>query len=112
MTDHDDILTVSSADTFVECGDGWFPLLRRLDSALRNIDPNYEALQVKEKFGTLRFYASTIGLDEDASSQFHKLIADAEGESARTCETCGQPGSLRNDRRWLKTLCDAHAATR
>jgi hypothetical protein len=110
MADHDDILTVSSADTFVECGEGWHPLIRQLDDALRAIDPQYEAQQVKEKFGTLRFYASAINLDSD--TQFHQLITDAENESARTCETCGQPGALRNERRWLKTLCDIHAGTR
>lgn len=112
MNSHDDILTVSAADTLVECGDGWYPLVRQLDEALRSIAPDYEAAQVKEKFGTLRFYVHTFDLDEDAQKQFEQLITAAEDESARTCESCGQPGRLRNDRRWLKTLCDEHAAAR
>ena len=40
-----------------ECGDGWFKLLDTLSYFLEK-DGSVEATQVKEKFGTLRFYYS------------------------------------------------------
>ncbi|KWT98173.1 MULTISPECIES: hypothetical protein [unclassified Variovorax] len=59
------------------------------------------AVQVKEKFGTLRFYVS------GASDVQYAYIAFAEAMSARTCEVCGAPGELRNSG-WIRTLCDVH----
>ena len=45
----------------LDCGDGWYHLIDRLCGQLqwdidRNHYPQIEATQVKEKFGTLRFY--------------------------------------------------------
>ena len=56
------------------------------------------AEQVKEKFGTLRFYYR--GGDE----YIHGLAAMAEAMSARTCEGCGAPGKA-NSSGWIKTMC-------
>ena len=58
-------------------------------------------MQVKEKFGTLRFYTNG-GTDED-----DHYIRFAEHMSAVTCETCGSPGETRNSG-WIKVLCDEH----
>ena len=58
--------------------------------------------QVKEKFGTLRFYMD--GYDE-AISAYEDF---AEAMSARTCEECGCPGELRTQG-WYRTLCNLHA---
>lgn len=63
---------------------------------------NVVATQVKEKYGTLRFYV--YGADEYIDGMIHM----AEGISARTCETCGNPGKIR-DGGWIRTLCDEHA---
>ncbi len=91
-------------------GDGWEPLIRRLSEkieaairAMRVEDrEHYYASQVKEKYGTLRFYM-------DASTfEMNGWIDEAEAESAVTCETCGEPGSLRGTG-WLRTACEAHA---
>lgn len=60
------------------------------------------AAQVKEKFGTLRFY--TNGNDEYVDG----LISMAESMSARTCEVCGTVGKLHQGA-WIRTLCDTHA---
>lgn len=59
------------------------------------------AMQVKEKFGGLRFYMSGPQTKEMAL-----LIRQAEEKSFNTCETCGKSGTLRTDRRWVLTLCD------
>ena len=69
--------------------------------------------QIKEKFGTLRFYADMSELDE--------IIDAVEAQSGRTCEDCGEHGydfdselginvpkattSPRSNGYWLKTLC-------
>jgi hypothetical protein len=38
------------------CGPGWYQIVVRLDRAIAQLCPTYELHQVKEKFGTLRFY--------------------------------------------------------
>lgn len=91
-------------------GDGWEPLIRRLSEKLEPLiaalpESEYgrpRASQVKEKFGTLRFYMTS------ATDEMYKLISEAESESARTCEMCGAPGKTRGGG-WLVTLCDGCA---
>lgn len=64
--------------------------------------PQVVAVQVKEKFGTLRFYYE--GGDEYVSG----IVAMAESMSGRICEECGAEGKQRGGG-WIQTLCDAHA---
>ena len=59
-------------------------------------------VQVKEKFGTLRFYV--IG----ATDAQYNYISFAEAMSGRICETCGKPGK-RLGRGWIYTSCEEHA---
>lgn len=63
------------------------------------------ASQIKEKFGTLRFYVD--GGDEATGG----MIQMAETMSAATCEQCGAPGHT-GGRGWVRTLCAAHHAQR
>ena len=63
------------------------------------------AVQVKEKFGGLRFY--TNGCDDAV----YAMISMAESMSVRTCEVCGNPGKVRHGG-WISTLCDEHAKGR
>jgi hypothetical protein len=70
----------------------------------RDVEPEVTQvvlIQVKEKFGTLRFYYS--GGDDYISG----LVAMAESMSGHTCEECGSPGEIRRGG-WIKTLCDKH----
>lgn len=101
-----------------ECGDGWFNIIDQLCSNIQHrIDWRQEqkekygrgegckqvvAIQVKEKFGTLRFY--TEGGDEE----IYGMIRMAESMSSVTCEECGSPGRQRSGG-WIRTLCDLHA---
>jgi hypothetical protein len=55
--------------------------------------------QVKEKFGTLRFYYT--GGDEYISG----MVTMAEAMSGTTCESCGNPGKQTNGG-WIKTICE------
>jgi hypothetical protein len=61
------------------------------------------AVQVKEKFGGLRFYVQA------ATDKHYQFISFAEVMSYRTCEDCGAPGKTYTDG-WHTTLCDIHAA--
>ncbi len=63
------------------------------------------AVQVKEKFGTLRFYV------HGGDSRAHHHIEFAEALSGSTCEQCGAPGKTRGGG-WVRTLCDQHEAER
>jgi len=85
---------------WISCGPGWYPILARIEERLSELDPDYEVNQIKEKFGTLRFYWEGDIPDGDA------IVDEAEAESARTCELCGSVGHLRTRAGWLKTLCD------
>ncbi len=67
--------------------------------------PQVVVEQVKEKFGTLRFYYQ--GGDEVISG----MVRMAESMSAVTCEECGVPGTRRGGG-WVTTLCDKHAEER
>jgi hypothetical protein len=60
------------------------------------------AVQVKEKFGGLRFYVQA------ATDKHYSYISFAESMSYRTCEECGSPGKTYTDG-WHRTLCDIHA---
>ena len=61
------------------------------------------AVQVKEKFGGLRFYVQA------ATDKHYQFISFAEVMSYRTCEECGAPGKTYTDG-WHRTMCDIHAA--
>jgi len=61
------------------------------------------AVQVKEKFGGLRFYVQA------ATDKHYNYISFAESMSYVTCEECGAPGKRYTDG-WHTTLCDIHAA--
>ncbi len=103
---------------WIRCDKGWYRILEELDAKLAYLYPDYKIAQVKEKFGTLRFYtdgvpAGVVGeLMDDA-------IAEASRLSAKTCEICGK-SSTRSGNDWIyaqsvgtrvrggwyKTLCD------
>jgi len=91
-----------------ECGDGWFNILNQLmgniqhhiDWKNRNgeVVPQVVLDQVKEKFGTLRFYYT--GGDDYVRG----MVTMAEAMSGTTCESCGNPGE-RTGNSWIKTIC-------
>ena len=91
------------------CGDGWFNLIYNLCKNIqielnkdKNLEEDVYAVEVKEKFGGLRFYI-TCGND-----RVFDLIQKAEEESNKTCEVCGSNGSLSVSGRRYQTLCEKH----
>lgn len=109
-----------------DCGDGWYNIIDSACASIQNhIDyaekrrafeinsgepymprtaqvPQVVASQIKEKYGTLRFYYS--GGDSYVSG----VIAMAEYMSGMTCEVCGAPGKVLGGG-WVRTLCKTHA---
>lgn len=88
-----------------ECGDGWFDLIWLLCEDIEKIGVpgGFEVIQVKEKFGGLRFYVVN---DTNAISE---RIGQAEVESEQTCEECGKPGKIVERRGWLRAACEEHS---
>jgi hypothetical protein len=89
----------------IECGDGWLKIIEPLFDFINNWNRDHELEdqihinQIKEKFGSLRFYVSS------APEELYKLIDKAERLSEETCEQCSSPGKLRSGG-WLVTECD------
>lgn len=119
-----------------ECGDGWFELIQELCQRITNVykfegidDIDIEILQIKEKFGKLRFYYRHFGdsntiqaidflgvgslrlsppSDEECEykKKISELVHSYEEWSSHICEKCGDRGALRTDFVWKKTLCE------
>lgn len=89
-----------------ETGDGWFDIIDNLSEEITKIAPNVQALQVKEKFGGLRFYIDGVDTDEKILDDVYRLINNAEDESYRTCEFCGSTENVTQTRGWISTLCE------
>jgi hypothetical protein len=93
---------------YIECGDGWYHLIdtlaRKLENEIGRIQEDQQedfyATQIKEKFGTLRFYFS------QETPYMRGAIAMAESMSSVICEYCGNPGEERGDG-WVLTLCES-----
>ena len=92
-----------------ECGDGWFNIL---DQLMGNIQHHIDWKnrkeevvaqvildQVKEKFGTLRFYYS--GGDDAIDG----MVRMAESMSGVTCEECSAPAQTHGPG-WIRTICE------
>ena len=92
----------------LECGDGWYDLIYTLCSQIANYikwnekDCKVQVLQVKEKFGGLRFYTNGV------PDEIHGMIRMAEAMSYKICDVCGNKGETRNSRGWYETTCEEH----
>jgi hypothetical protein len=83
-------------------GKGWHKLVNSLIDDLFKLGWDGSLLQIKEKFGGLRFY-----IGQGSAEIFDRLYI-AEEESIHTCEECGEPGELYYDG-WIRCLCPVHA---
>lgn len=92
-----------------EHGDGWYEIIYNASVEIESITEKVKqegveesylpsASQVKEKFGTLRFYV------HNQTKEIGDIINKAESLSEVTCELCGQPGKL-IAKGWCRTLC-------
>lgn len=96
-------LTFAKTQDFC-CGEGWRGLLTDLCDTLEPLlesfpeDERPYAVQVKEKFGGLRFYMMGSSLEMEAA------IDIAEERALKTCEVCGAPGQP-NESGWISVRC-------
>ena len=91
-------------------GSGWWPILESLCGHIQHhidwknkqseVVAQVTVNQIKEKFGGLRFYITS------GSDSIYDRISQAEKASYTICEITGQPGELRKDIGWHKTLCE------
>ena len=89
----------------IQCGDGWYWLIDQLCSQLqwdidRNKYPQVEVSTIKEKFGTLRFYA------DGANEKQEAMINLAEFMSGSICENCGSTDEVSQTKGgYIQSLC-------
>ena len=114
---HKDLLTVRSDPRQpysmfgIEAPSGWNDLL---DCLMTNIEEYCVknqvrlpvVIQIKEKFGGLRFYA------DYADENVRALIGKAESESYHTCQRCGSEDAKESGSGWIVTLCSPCAERR
>lgn len=100
------VLPAGAPELGFTCGVGWFPILYDLVTAIQLHnqavgvpEDNVVAVQIKEKFGGLRFYVGR------APESVHRMIGLAENMSMRTCEECGDAGARVEVGSWVRTLC-------
>ena len=92
----------------ISCGHGWSGLLHTLCAELQRQTDQHDApqivvVEIKEKYGGLRFNTQGGSPLQDA------LIDFAELQSERMCEVCGAPGSeLTDPSGWVSTRCEPH----
>lgn len=103
--------------SYFECDDGWYSLIFEISEYAEKIanliQTNYDGnicvwqprvIQVKEKFGGLRFYIDYI---PEEYSCFNSYLRYLEAKSFLVCEFCGKDGKpRRKGRGWIKTTCD------
>jgi len=100
------------SNIYLEVGDGWYNLIDQLCETLQfdtdnNSYPQVVAVQIKEKFGSLRFYV------ESVNDQQFGAISFAEQLTKHICEECGTMDNVsQNNDGWIKTLCDKCRETR
>lgn len=91
-----------------ECGNGWYNILYKLCEKIEEdlkLYPNEDFCfqQIKEKYGGLRVYTSSIPLE----SKIFDYTNEAEEESELTCEYCGTKENVDlRGKGWYITLCD------
>ena len=94
---------IFAQDFYFECDDGWadiiFNLCKELQQEIDNSDcEQIVAVQVKEKFAGLRFYAG-------GGNEVTRAMIDKYAKlSSETCEVTGGKGHLCEKHGWYKTL--------
>jgi len=111
MSAADEVRRLNDDDTLVPpiwygfvTPEGWAEIVLALHTRIRTKYPDYNVYQVKQKFGSLRYYCSVRGDDE-----VNQWISEAVEQAAKTCEVCSGPAELRKQQGWWSTLCDEHA---
>jgi len=89
-------------------GAGWQPLVDELHAQINVIVGDHQILQIKEKFGGLRYYYTLSGATADQIAQVRDLVGVAEHASFSICEECGEPGEPFTLGGYVSTRCIEH----
>lgn len=92
----------------IETDYGWYgliiPIIKTIEkeNLNRSAEDQIVITQIKEKFGTLRFYVN------NAPDYIRDRIRVAEKESLNICEHCGSATNVSQQsvKGWISTLCD------
>jgi len=88
---------------------GWLPLVLELHNNLVVLHPDYRVAQVKEKYGSLRFYLEEMTVSGSFDEMFDaasELCAVYENLSCLFCQLCSFFGAEMVDvRGYVMTLC-------
>jgi len=97
---------------YIQVDEGWYQIIVDCDNELTAIDPKYKILQIKEKFGGLRYYMTPCDdTTKEQRDRMHEVVSKYEEIATRTCEATGQPGVLmKSVGGWVKTLNPDYAA--
>ena len=55
------------------CGEGWYGIIIECHKKLKAIDPDYRILQIKEKFGSLRYYFASDSTDPESIQEMRNI---------------------------------------
>ncbi|MEO9786628.1 MAG: hypothetical protein ABJF67_03340 [Aurantimonas coralicida] len=78
-------------------------LLKRIhDSLDSEAREAFRVSQIKEKYGELRVY-------HNGDDEVEAMVDEATETSRRTCQICGEPGKITNNKGWVAALCEEHA---
>ena len=89
-------------EKMIRCDDGWINIIAECHSELLSVDRNYKIYQIKEKFGTLRYYCEPS--HSKHKEQFSAIVDKYERMSIKTCEISGASGVLMKKDGYFKTL--------
>lgn len=117
----------------IECSEGWYRPLHDLSNKLESLNETFgktygfeiQAVQVKEKYGTLHFYWDIYKIDKEPTklSYFNgiveNIVKEAEDQCFNTCEECGKSIGLEpfaypkcETKGWITYLCEDCAKKR
>lgn len=79
-------------------------MIKELDQLLKkyNLENEYRIVQIKEKFGGLRWYDD--GFSEEGWEEYKAWLNKYEDLSFKTCMTCGKP-AIGFTKGWITPLC-------
>ena len=83
-----------------EVPSGWHHLVKSAHNRILEVDPEYRIRQIKEKFGTLRYYYEPSR--STATIEIDRIIKVAEIVSSVVCQDCGSlDGKMTKDNHLL-----------
>jgi hypothetical protein len=106
MLDYPDANKYSIIKYGYQCDKGWYLLIDKLIDIIYHLDIRKEVriYQIKEKFGTFRFYYN---IQDISNKHILEVVKTYTKLINNTCEICGESGTIKSlSNTYLKTLCD------